>query len=308
MKLTDALRQYVVIQDLSPRSEVLYRHSLAKFGEFLGHEPTADDLTSITVAEFLRWRATNTRAGKPISADTVTKDRSQILTIWRWMRDEGLHTGKMPRLKKRPKVVRIPRAYTAHDMARLIVRARKRHGRTGGLPSSWWWSSILYAQWVCGARIGELLKLRWRNVDTAARRVVFTADTRKGKRADISHALPDDLCRQLEEHRRGPDDLVWPWDRKWETSIYNSLRKLCQCAGVAYMPFHSVRKSSASYVHAAGGDATAHMGHSSNEMTRTHYLSPSITQTRTALDYLPALDLSEDAEFLPDPDDSPAHA
>jgi len=300
LKLTEALSQYVVIQDLSARSEVLYRHSIEKFAEHLGHEPTADDLTSMRVAEFLRWRATNTRAGKPISPDSVSKDRSQILALWRWMREEDLTVGKMPRLKRRPKVARTPRAYTSQDIARLIVRARKRRGRTGGLPSAWWWSSILYAQWCCGARIGELMQLRWRNVDLVAGRVLFEADTRKGRRADISHALPADLCQQLEEQRGGPDDLVWPWDRKQPTSIYPSLRVLCRTAGVAYLPFHAVRKSSASYVHANGGDATAHLGHTSNEMTRRSYLAPAITQTRSALDYLPALDLGEEAEFVPE--------
>ena len=299
MKLVEALSRYVVIQDLSARSEVLYRHSITKFGEFLGHEPTADDLTSMRVAEFLRWRAGNTRAGKPISPDSVSKDRSQLLALWRWMREEDLTVGKMPRLKRRPKIARTPRAYTAADIGRLIVRSRRRHGRTGGLPSAWWWSSILYAQWCCGARIGELMQLRWHNVDLGAGRVLFAADTRKGRRADISHALPADLCRQLEEHRRGPDDLVWPWDRR-PTSIYPSLRVLCRTAGVAYLPFHAIRKSSASYVHAGGGDATAHLGHHSTEMTRTHYLAPAITQTRSALDFLPPLDLGEDAEFVPD--------
>jgi len=300
VKLTAALSQYVVIQDLSPRSEVLYLHSVAKFAEFVGHEPLAGDLTSMRVAEFLRWRASNTRAGKPISPDTVSKDRSQLLALWRWMREEGFHEGQPPRLKRRPKIARVPRAYTATDIGRLIVQARKRRGRTGSLPSAWWWSSILYAQWCCGARIGELMQLRWSNVDLVAGRVLFTADTRKGRRADISHALPADLCRQLEEHRGGPDDLVWPWDRKQPTSIYPSLRVLCRTAGVSYLPFHAVRKSSASYVHAGGGDATAHLGHHSTEMTRQHYLAPSITQTRSALDYLPALDLGEDAEFVPE--------
>jgi hypothetical protein len=35
-------------------------------------------------------------------------------------------------------------------------------------------------------------------------------------------------------------------------------------------------------------------------MTRTHYLAPAITQTRSALDYLPPLDLGEEAEFVPE--------
>jgi hypothetical protein len=38
-------------------------------------------------------------------------------------------------------------------------------------------------------------------------------------------------------------------------------------------------------------------------MTRGHYLDPAITQTRSALDYLPPLDLADDvAEFVPEPE------
>jgi len=53
-------------------------------------------------------------------------------------------------------------------------------------------------------------------------------------------------------------------------------------------------------VQLGGGDATAHLGHSDPAMTRGHYLDPSITQTRSALDFLPALDLGEEAEFVPE--------
>jgi hypothetical protein len=54
-------------------------------------------------------------------------------------------------------------------------------------------------------------------------------------------------------------------------------------------------------VQLGGGDATAHLGHSDPAMTRGHYLDPAITQTRSALDYLPPLDLADDvAEFVPE--------
>jgi hypothetical protein len=54
-----------------------------------------------------------------------------------------------------------------------------------------------------------------------------------------------------------------------------------------------MRKASASYVALGGGDATEHLGHASPEMTRQHYLDPRITSPKSALDYLPPLDLTE---------------
>ena len=292
MTLEQILDRYAVLMNLSERSVVLYRHSIAKFTEFLGHEATLADLDDFTVAKFLRWRATNKRAGKPISPESVAKDRSQLLALWNWSCRKKINEGEWPALARQKRIHRTPRAYTAEDIAKIVMQARKRYGRTGGLPSSWWWSTIIYAAWCCGSRIGELMQLRWQHLDLEGRRVVFVASTRKGGSADISHALPGDLCRQLAEHRRGPDDLVWPWDRM-PTSIYPSMRLLCRAAGVPYLAFHAIRKASASYVHAAGGDATAHLGHSDPAMTRSHYLAPAITQTRSALDFLPVLNLSE---------------
>jgi integrase len=302
MTLVDILERYAVLMNLSPRSVVLYRHSIEKLRQFVGHEPTTADLDDFTIARFLRWRATNTRGKKPISPESVAKDRSQILALWNWSCRKKLHTGEWPALARQKRIHRTPRAYTATDVARIITHAKRRHGTTGGLPSAWWWSSIIYAAWCCGARIGELMQLRWQHLDLERGRVLFVASTRKGGAADISHALPPDLCRQLAEHRGSPDDLVWPWDRQ-PTSIYPSMRLLCRAAGVPYRAFHAIRKASASYVAAGGGDATAHLGHSDPAMTRGHYLDPSITQTRSALDYLPPLDLADEAEFVPDPEE-----
>jgi integrase len=70
------------------------------------------------------------------------------------------------------------------------------------------------------------------------------------------------------------------------------MRLLCKRAGVPSRAFHAIRKASASYVAAGGGDATAHLGHADPAMTRGHYLDPRITETSRGLDYLPPLDLN----------------
>jgi integrase len=74
-------------------------------------------------------------------------------------------------------------------------------------------------------------------------------------------------------------------------SIYPSLRVLCKTAGVPYHPFHSIRKSTASYLKKAGKSAKKQLGHSSEEMAEEHYYDERITGTESALDYLPPLDL-----------------
>jgi outer membrane protein TolC len=86
---------------------------------------------------------------------------------------------------------------------------------------------------------------------------------------------------------------VWPWleDRKI-LSCYASLKVLCRTAGVPYHPFHSIRKSTASYLKKAGISAKKQLGHSSEEMAENHYYDDRITGVESALDFLPPLDLT----------------
>jgi integrase len=70
-------------------------------------------------------------------------------------------------------------------------------------------------------------------------------------------------------------------------SCYSSLRVLCRTAGVPYKPFHSIRKATASYLKRAGISAKKQLGHSSEEMSETHYYDEEITGRESNLDYLP---------------------
>jgi integrase len=276
--------------NLSDRSMTLYGHTIDKFAEFLGREPLITDLEDVAVSKFLRWRATNPCRGRVVSPHTVAKDRSQLLAIWTWACKKKLHPGEWPGLPRGKRVRRTPTAYTLDEMSRLVRAAKARRGAMSGVPSAWWWSTILQTAWQTGCRIGELLALRWREVDTSQGRLVFLAETRKGKERDLVAPITATLAAELETRRGQPDALVWPRTGH-PLSHYASMRLLCKAAGVPARAFHAIRKSSASYVAAAGGDATAHLGHADPAMTRGHYLDPRITETHRGLDFLPPLDL-----------------
>ena len=80
-------------------------------------------------------------------------------------------------------------------------------------------------------------------------------------------------------------------------SLYGSLRVLCRTAGVPYHPFHSIRKSTASYLKKAGVSAKKQLGHSSEEMAENHYYDEEITGRESNLDYLP--DITQRPEDRP---------
>lgn len=295
MTLREILDKYAILQNLSDRTVTLYGHTLDRFGEHLGHEPTLDDIDDLVVAGFLRWRAaTARRRGKP-SAASVSKDKSQLTALANWAAKKRLKRSdgqpveflSLPRSKK---VRHAPQAYTAEEVAKMIRLAKTRVGMIDGKPANWWWPTLIYAAWCSAERIGALLELRWRDVDLQARTLLFRAETRKGRSSDIQRLITQDLADMLARHQGQPNDLVWRWDRCYH-SLWPSLRILCRRAGVRGTGFHRLRKASASYVALAGGDATEHLGHASPEMTRQHYLDPRITSPKSAIDYLPPLDL-----------------
>ena len=57
--LRDLLRDRIApLRNLSNRSVVMYEATLDRLRDHLGHEATVDDLDDLTIAKFLRWRAT----------------------------------------------------------------------------------------------------------------------------------------------------------------------------------------------------------------------------------------------------------
>jgi integrase len=293
--LTD---RYAPVKGLSDRTVAIYSSTIDRFRDYLRREPEVADLEEDAIASFLSWRAKTVHSvtrGLP-SPGTIAKDRTQLLCLALYAFRKRM-IPEFPIVKPVRKSQRLPRGFTAPEVARLIVAARKRERTLSGLPAGWWWSTLIYAAWCSGARIGELLALRWSEV--RGQEIVFLAGTRKGHTRDIARRITPDLATELEQFRRGPDDLVWPWPHR-PTSIYASLRILCDQANVPQRRFHAIRKASASYVAAAGGDAVSHLDHSDANITRDHYLDDRIVGKASGVDFLPALDLGEEAEFVPD--------
>ena len=300
MTLRELLRERIApLKNLSDRSVAMYESTLDRLRDNLGHEPTIDDLDDLTIAKFLRWRGSTVHAKHRglISPASLAKDSAHVRTIWNWCCKKRLRRSDGELLEfpdySRPRVPKPrPVAYTVEDLQRLITAAKHRKGQIGGVPAAWYWPTKILAMFQTGERIGAVLALRWGEVDLDRCTLTFLAATRKGHRETITRAISPDLARMMRPQQRPADRLVWPWleDRK-ALSCYASLRVLCRLAGVTYHPFHSIRKSTASYLKAAGVSAKKQLGHSSEEMAENHYYDERITGQQSALDYLPPLDL-----------------
>ena len=286
------------LKNLSDRSVKMYESTLDRFRDFLGHEPTVDDLDDLTAAKFIRWRQSTVHDPRRglISPASLAKDSAHLRSLWtwlakkRWKRSDG-ELIEFPDYA-RPRVPKpVPKAYKSEELARLVEAARHRRGLVAGKPAAWYWTTKLQALFQTGERIGAVLQIRWAQVDLERHTLTFLAATRKGHRETITRPISPALSRILATQQGQPGERVWGWldDRKI-LSCYASLRVLCRCAGVEYKPFHAIRKATASYLKRAGISAKKQLGHSSEEMAENHYYDEEITGRESNLDYLPEID------------------
>lgn len=294
MTLAELFERYGAVRNLDAKTIKLYGMLLDRLRAFLGHEPTVADLDDLVISRYLRDRATQSWRGKPVSRATVAKDRHMIAAAWtlaarkRW----AAEFPELPRIRV-PKSIPTGRAYTADDVSALIRRAKTRRGTTGGKPSAWWWSTLIYMGYCTGERATAMLSLRWGQVDLERRRVVFLGQTRKGQTHDIERDFTGELADLLRPQRGKADELVWVWDR-CAKSAWTSLKLLCRLAGVRYRGFHGLRRTRASYAALAGGAAAATLvlDHADPKMQAV-YVDPEICPNDSAsVSCLPPLDLT----------------
>ena len=293
LTFSELIERYATLRNLDAKTVALYKGLNDRLAKFLGREPTLDDLDDLVISRYLRWRAETVGwKGKKPSAASVQKDKVMIQAAWNLAaRKKWVH--EFPELPRIKVPVRLPtgRAYTADDVAKLVMRAKRRHGTTGGKPSAWWWPTVLYAAYCTGERFTALTSLRWGQVDLQRRKLVFLGENRKGRTRDIERDITADLAAMMATQQGQPDDLVWPWDRK-SRAQWNSLKLLCRLAGVRYRGFHGFRRTAASYAALAGGRAAATqlLDHADPAMQEV-YVDPAICPQERAV--LPPLDLGD---------------
>lgn len=279
MPLREVLDIYAPVKGICDRTLTLYGFTLRAFGEYLGEcegsgyrDPTTADLEQLTVAKFLAWRLRNRAAA------TASKDRAQLRALWAWAWDEQIAgVSKGPSIRRINVPERIPEAWLTEEMRRLVESAAMEPGTIEGIPAGEWWRVLLLVAYESGERITSLLSLRF--ADAKGGLVIFRADARKGQRRDIARPLSPETAMAIDSIALPQRDLVFPWPRAVST-LYHYLGRILTRAGLPTdrrCKFHRIRKTSASYYEAGGGDAQVLLDHSSPTLKRKHYLDPRIT-------------------------------
>lgn len=282
MKLIEFLDDiYAPLKRISERTHELYKFTLDAFADSLGHEPTLSDLDELAVARFLAKRV---RERQPA---TAAKDRAQLRALWEFAaRRRMVETWPTIAMVRVPE--RVPECWLTEEMQRLLDSAAQEKTDYDGIPAALWWRALVLLLYSTGERITPALNLRWQHV--RPRGVTFVAETRKGQRRDIYREIDEQASAALEAIRgsRGPDDLVFPWPR-CHSYVWLRLEIILRRAGLPAgrkHKFHKIRKTTASYYKAAGGDAQSLLDHADPATTRK-YLDPRVVRPVAATDLIP---------------------
>ena len=294
MTLTTFLHTVYVplkLRGRSPSSVRLLHHAIRQFSKFLRRDAELSDFEDLLVSQFLAYRAQCvTRRGVRLSPFSVERERTGILAMWRLAADRRLVDNR-PCVQPELLPERIPRAFTVHEMEQLFSAAETTPGWIGPVKASAWWPALIMVAYETGERIDALIHVP-RSCYTAPFLRV-PAGLRKGKRAERVYEMTPDTCQLVDIVARHdePTLFLWPLD---QSCLYTHLKKLTARAGLGTsreVMFHCLRRTCASHLAAAGGDATAYLNHSSDRVTRRSYLDPRIVNAGKpkAIDALPKI-------------------
>lgn len=261
--------------NLKIRTEAtIYQYGCAfkDFRDYLRREPLLADLTDDNLVGMMRMMLDRGCAPR-----TVNERAGRIRAAWNWLARRRI-VEQFPTVQNLRETKRTPKAWTREQLALLMEECDVQGGRIAGVPARLWWKALHLVLFDTGARIGEILALRWEWIDLATGYVDIPAEVRKGGEKDACYQLHAETLATLAAIHLPHGELVFAWE-KTESMLYIRYKRILKAAGLPHdrkSKFHRMRKSVASHLQAGGHNASQALGHSSAEVTRESYLDPHV--------------------------------
>lgn len=289
MLLQDWAEQYLIINPniQSENTRRLFRQSVRHLEKYLRRQALVADLTDDNLAAYVAHRRIQQRA-----PSTIEREVAKLLTLWRDAAQHGIlppPTLKFPRAK-----LRVPMAWVRKEVVRLFAEARRTKRTVGrhpypNVPGKILWPAILGVVWDSAERIGAVAEVDRADIQVVrwlwfVRGAWITFRVRKGQGRALVRWVRRSTAKavvRLMDATDSPKPLCPIHKRQ----LYHHLNHLLRDAGLPtdrWSKFHRLRRSHASYLKLAGGDARESLDHSSEEITRTRYYDPRLTQSRPA--------------------------
>ncbi|MSO22093.1 MAG: site-specific integrase [Acidobacteria bacterium] len=217
----------------------------------------AKDMTRKTVSDFISARSETVAPGTIQKETTVLKHALKLAVEWELLHENVAQGAKLPR---------VPEGRTRY-LTPLELKAA-----LDAAPD--WMKAPMALAAFTGMRRGELLALRWLDVDMPTRRL-YLRDTKNGSlRVLVLNELAVRVLARLPEG--GPSDPVLAGVDPQHLTVYT--RRIFARLGIHDASFHSLRHTAASWLAMQGVDLYAIgqlLGHKTPRMTQRYaHLSP----------------------------------
>ena len=244
---------------------------------------TVSDVTVQALSTFVRKRLAEGR--RPATVNNALRHLKSAL---RWAEWQG-QVVKAPNFRglmireDRPR----PRLLTDRDFAAMVSAVDDSRFRPKRRPAGWW-RTLLHMGFYGGLRMGEMLTLRWDDLDLegASGRLDGTpsltlrAEETKGRTertVPLAAGMPE-LLSEWRGRQKDRSGKVLPWDRESPRALYDDWKAIQQAAGFGGKPFkiHDLRRGCASALIASGVSTAAvkeWLGHKAIATTESYYVN-----------------------------------
>lgn len=262
----------------SPQTIHQYRMVFRRLNEALGREAVLSDLNDDVLSQFILDRL---EAG--LAQHTVDKERDKLLAIANFAARKR-HIAEFPDVPRVAPASATPQSWRREHLEALFDSCRRAQGKIGSVLASDWWVAFNLVALFTGERTGAILALRWEWLAADTLRV--PAEARKGRKKPMVYHLPCNVVaaiKKLRSENLSIQGLIFDnhWSRAHKSgAFYYRYTRLLKRAGLPtgrrFKP-QCLRRTFASYLEAAGGDATKALAHTDRRTTVESYLDPSIT-------------------------------
>lgn len=263
----------------SPHTERLILTSAKHFARHLGRTPLVADLTDRELVAYVKHRRSLGRAEA-----TIEREAAKLMSVWRYAAHRQLVAPPLIHLRKAK--VDTPVAFLRWEVRKLFRAAARYPSPIAGVPGHLVLVALLAVIWDTAERIGALCEVTRADIDCDGRWI--TIRSRKNGGRTLIRPLRRTTARALRE-LLAANPAKKPFGFVHRGSLYHHLDKVLALAGLPQTrrhKFHCLRRSHASYLHAAGGDARESLDHADEQTTRTRYYDPRVAGPANVLRFL----------------------
>ena len=234
------------------------KYIVEKFADLFGDTP----LAQITTWQIEKWKA---EAGKGLNPVTVNRRLTVIKHMFKKAVEWDLAKSNPATSVKRFTVTsERTRFLTQDEVGTLLAECEKQ-------VTSPWLLPLVTLALNTGMRQGELLKLKWENIDFEQGAItIIQGKTLRRKTIAINEPTKKAL-NWLQANRYGEFLFMWPWgDPIGKVTVYDAFKKACGAAGITDFRFHDLSHTFASHLVMAGGGLVTGkklLGPKNNKMT-----------------------------------------